>query len=73
MRWAGQRSHFTIVGGMKSEFWDGVVVVVVVLFIYLFFYFFLITFAVVFCRGVPWSTLCGLVKPGRLLCVSINC
>jgi hypothetical protein len=27
-----------------------------------------LTSAVVFCRGAPWSTLYGLVKPGRLLC-----
>jgi hypothetical protein len=50
------RSHFTIVGGVKSEF--GIE---------------FLTSDVVFCCGAPWSTLCGLVKPGRLLCVSINC
>jgi hypothetical protein len=32
-----------------------------------------LTSDVVFCRGAPWSTLCGLVKPGRLLSVSSNC
>jgi hypothetical protein len=33
----------------------------------------LLTSDVVFCCAAPWSTLCGLVNPGRLLCVSINC
>jgi hypothetical protein len=27
--------------------------------------------AAVFCRGAPWNTFCVLVKPGRLLCVSV--
>jgi hypothetical protein len=28
-------------------------------------------YAAVFCRGAPLNTLCVLVKPGRLLCVSV--
>jgi hypothetical protein len=28
--------------------------------------------AAVFCHGVPWNTFCVLVKPDRLLCVSVT-
>jgi hypothetical protein len=52
----GDEISFTILGDMNQNFGME----------------FFISAAVFFCRGAPWNAFCVLVKPGRLLCVSVT-